>query len=373
VELSTDSNSSAAIPAVAIVPQAGALRRLLRIPLLAKLAGANLLVVLGAWAAVYATNRTTAGDWRVVGVITAVLAVGLVVNLTLVAVALRPIRDLERTAMRIWAGDLETRVPLSPISDADLEQVAGTVNYLLAALARDRARVRMLASEVVRTSDRERARVGRELHDSVAQAIAALRYQLIAIEREAADTMLADRLEAVRLSAGDLLEQVRVLSQTVHPQILDDLGLVPALRQLVRKTNGRAPTTVTLTTATEADVRAIPTDAAAALYWIAQEAIANANRHAFAREIEVRIGLAADGIEMQVNDDGAGFDTAAAERDGSTMGLFTMRERATLANGTFEIVSTPHHGTSVRVRIPVVRTATEQPQNSAAIFQTEAH
>jgi signal transduction histidine kinase len=55
------------------------------------------------------------------------------------------------------------------------------------------------------------------------------------------------------------------------------------------------------------------------------------------------------------------------------MGLFTMRERATLANGTFEIVSTPHHGTSVRVRIPVVPTATATPRNSAAIFQTEIH
>jgi signal transduction histidine kinase len=306
-----------------------------------------------------------------IAVITVVLAVGLVVNLSLVSVALRPIRDLERTAMRVWAGDLDTRVPQSPVSDADLEQVAGTLNFLLSALAGDRARVRMLASEVVRTGDRERARVGRELHDSIAQALAALRYQLIAIEREAANTELADRVESVRLSAGALLEQVRLLSHTVHPQILDDLGLVPALRHLVRTIGVNAPTTLIVTSGTEAELRAISTDAAAALYWIAQEAITNANRHASPHSIEVRVGLADDAIIMHVDDDGAGFDPATAEREGPAMGLFTMRERATLANGTFEIASTPQQGTSIRVRIPIGSPSTPAPRNSAQVLQPE--
>src|SRR5215218_9927003 len=96
----------------------GGLQRLLRIPLLAKLAGANLVVVLATWAAVYATHRTSDAEWRTLALPAVVLVVGLVVNLVLVAVALRPIRDLERTAMRIWAGDLETRVPDSSVSDA---------------------------------------------------------------------------------------------------------------------------------------------------------------------------------------------------------------------------------------------------------------
>ena len=282
-------------------------RRVLRIPLLAKLAGANLVVVLAMWAVAYASHRTSA-DLRFLGVLTVVMVAGLVVNLVLVSVALRPIRDLERTAMRVLAGDLGTRVPDSAVADADLEHVAGTVNYLLGSLERDRARVRVLASEVVRTGDRERARVGRELHDSVAQAIAALRYQLIAIEREAAETGLTDRIEAVRLSAGDLLEQVRLLSHTVHPQILDDLGLVPALKHLVRTTNGRTPATVTVTGGSEADMRSIPPETAAALYWIAREAIANASRHATATAIDVRVGLADGRIIMHVDDNGTGFD-----------------------------------------------------------------
>jgi signal transduction histidine kinase len=345
-------------------------RRVLRVPLLAKLAGANLVVVLAMWAVAYATHRTSA-DWRFLGVLTVVMVAGLVVNLVLVSVALRPIRDLERTAMRVLAGDLGTRVPDSAVADADLEHVAGTVNYLLGSLERDRARVRVLASEVVRTGDRERARVGRELHDSVAQAIAALRYQLIAIEREAAETGLTDRIEAVRLSAGDLLEQVRLLSHTVHPQILDDLGLVPALKHLVRTTNGRTPATMTVTGGSEADMRSIPPETAAALYWIAREAITNASRHAAATAIDVRVGLADGRIIMHVDDDGTGFDSTRVERESPAMGLFTMRERATLANGTFEIASTPDRGTSVCVRIPLARPTTAVLPGRAPTEQSE--
>jgi hypothetical protein len=99
------------------------------------------------------------------------------------------------------------------------------LNILLTALSEDRARVRALAKEVVRIGDRERSLVGKELHDSIAQSLAALRYQLIAVERETQDAELAEKIRAVRHSAGDVLEQVRLLSHNVHPQILDDLGL----------------------------------------------------------------------------------------------------------------------------------------------------
>jgi signal transduction histidine kinase len=286
-------------------------------------------------------------------VMTVAMAVGLAVNLVLVAIALRPIRDLERTATRVWAGDLDTRVPRSAVADAELAQVGGTLNYLLTALAEDRERVRVLASEIVRTSDVERSRVGKELHDSVAQSLAALRYQLIAIEHGTTDPALAGQIRAVRQAAGEVLEQVRLLSHTVHPQILDDLGLVPALKQLARKATGDIAVNVVAPADAEEALRAIPTDVAAAMYRVAQESIANAIRHAAPRRIELRIGLADGGVDMQVDDDGAGFDPEKAEREGRAMGLFTMRERIALLGGVFSIASAPREGTSIHVNIPV--------------------
>ena len=330
------------------------MHRMLRVPLAYKLAGANLLIALAALGAAYAVYHDSAAEWRLLSFITIALAAGLAVNLLLVSIALRPIRDLEETATRVWAGDLETRVPRSPVADADLAQVGGTLNLLLTALSEDRARVRTLAKEVVRTGDRERSRVGKELHDSVAQALAALRYQLIAIENETQDVELTEKLRAIRQSAGEVLEQVRLLSHTVHPQILDDLGLVPALRHLARKTSTDGPAiTVSVTPETESALRELPNDIAVAVYRVARESVENALRHGTPGRIEVRVGLAGNNLVMQVEDDGRGFDIANAERDGQAMGLFTMRERIALMNGNVDIVSSAQQGTTVRVRVPV--------------------
>jgi signal transduction histidine kinase len=345
-------------------------RRLLRVPLVAKLAGANLVIVLTAWVAAYAVH-VNPGELRMLAVMTVAMLVGLAVNLVLVSIALRPIRDLEETATRVWAGDLDTRVPRSSIADSDLEQVGGTLNFLLTALAEDRRRVRVLASEIVRTGDRERSRLGKELHDSIAQSLAAVRYQLIAIEREITDPSVGAQIRAVRESAGEVLEQVRLLSHTVHPQILDDLGLVPALRHLARKVNGDIAVTVIVPDDAEVDLRSIPTDVASALYRVAQESIANAIRHAAPRKIEVRVGRVGNGVAMQIEDDGAGFDTEKTEAEGQAMGLFTMRERVSLLRGTFMIVSTPRQGTSVRVQVPL--DATTSRATSAMIPKERLH
>jgi len=330
----------------------GLVHRMLRVPLGYKLAGANLLIVLAAWGA-YAAYHAAAADWRMLAVMAIALALGLAVNLLLVSIALRPIRDLEETATRVWSGDLETRVPRSVVADADLAQVGGMLNILLTALSEDRARVRTLAQEVVRSGDRERSRVGKELHDSIAQSLAALRYQLIAIEREAQDLELAEKLRTVRQSAGEVLEQVRLLSLTVHPQILDDLGLVAALRHLARTMTDGAAIAVSVTPEVESQLRDLPSDVAVAVYRVARESVANALRHGAPTGIDIRVGLAGDDLVMHVEDDGNGFDPADTEREGQAMGLFQMRERIALLNGKVEIVSGPQQGTDVRVRVPI--------------------
>jgi signal transduction histidine kinase len=333
---------------------AAVMQRFLKVPLGTKLAGANVLIALAALGASWAAFHDSAAEWRLVSVVAVALAIGLAVNLLLVRIALRPIRDLELTATRVWAGDLETRVPRSLIADAELAQVGGTLNFLLNALSEDRARVRTLAKEVVRTGDRERSRVGKELHDSVAQALAALRYQLIAIEQETAEKELAEKIRDIRQAAGEVLEQVRLLSHTVHPQILDDLGLVAALRHLARTTTTDGPAiAVTVAPEAEADLRAIPNDIAVAMYRAAREAVVNALRHGSPTKIRIEVGLAGGELVMQVEDDGSGFHPAEVERDGRAMGLFTMRERVALLNGEVNITSAPQRGTSVRVRVPL--------------------
>ena len=112
-------------------------------------------------------------------------------------------------------------------------RVGGAINLLLDGLVQDRAQSRRLASLVISAQDEERARIARELHDSSAQTLTALLLQVSAAARDEKDPVLATRLEEIRVIAGSALEEVRVLSHTVHPRVLDDLGLVAALEWLV--------------------------------------------------------------------------------------------------------------------------------------------
>src|SRR5688500_335065 len=210
-------------------------RALLRVPLAGKLAGANALIVLVAIGVSALLRGSPAADHQLVQLLGMALGGSLVVNVALVLLALRPLRDLEATAERIWHGDLDARVPLSLLADADMARVGSTVNRLLDGLTSDRARMRRLAEEVIRAGERERAIIAHELHDSTAQTLAALLLHLSAIVRDSTDPGLAERLGIVKEAASDALAEVRRLAHAAHPRVLDDLGLVAALRNLARR------------------------------------------------------------------------------------------------------------------------------------------
>jgi signal transduction histidine kinase len=330
-----------------------------------KLAGANALIVVTAWLAAFLHERARGSDWRLLFLLAGVLAVGLAVNLTLLAIALRPIRELERTATRVWSGDLGARVPRSPLSDADLEHLATALNVLLDGLARDRNRVRELTAEIIRLGDRERALIARELHESLAQSLAGLGYHLGAVEQEAPNP--GPSLMAAREIVSRLTTSVRNLAHKVYPQVLDDLGLVAGLRHLARNL-ATATTTieVDVVDTSNEDLQQLSRDTAAVLYRVAEEGLRNAVRHAAARHITILLRATRNAASMAVQDDGVGFDKAGAVLANRGIGLFVLEERVALANGEFAVQSAPGKGTTIRVRIPV-RRDTFQPVASPSI------
>lgn len=328
-------------------------RRFLRLPLAVKLAGANAVLVL---VALGAFRRTYHGPlpWPALTIAVVVLAVGVALNIALVKLALGPLRDLHITAQRVSQGDLEARVPKSLVADPELERVGNTLNALLDQIVSEGARIRELAAHAIRTGDRERAALANELHDSTAQSIAGISYQLIAAERMTKDPELIARLVAVRGATNSILEEVRTLSRAVYPRILDDLGLASALRDLARTVvvDIGPAITVEVTDFAEANVKRLPAESAAVLYRVAQESIANALRHAKATRIVVRLDGSLSAFTLQVQDDGIGFDLSQVEREASGLGLFTARERVSLAQGRFDLVTRPGGGTKVTARIP---------------------
>src|SRR3954471_16087458 len=201
----------------------------LRVPLVVKLVGANalaLLVLAGAWMYLdFDIHR---------GLVLTIMSTALIIHLVLVIVALAPVHDLEKLAAKVWGGDYAARFRDSSVADEEVVRVGTMFNTLLDGLTADRARMRTLAEEVVAVGDRERAALARELHDSTAQRMAALLLQISAVARDEKDPELAARLQDLRTAAEMLTDDVRHLAAMVHPRVLDDLGVVAAIRKLAR-------------------------------------------------------------------------------------------------------------------------------------------
>jgi signal transduction histidine kinase len=330
----------------------------LRAPLAIKVAGANVLACL-VLVAILSLGRAPLRAQTMVMVSAVLIAAS--VHFVLAAIALRPLHGLEAVVARVRHGDFGARTAPSSIADGDVARIASMLNELLDELNADRARVRTLASEVIKAGDRERSALARELHDSTAQHLAALLYQLSAVARDIGDRTISDRVLDIREVAGDVLEEVRTIARTVYPQVLDDLGLAPALRYLAREGSHASGLDIDVEAT---DTRAVPAPQAAVLYSIAQAAVRNAIKHSGADHLQMRLTTNTTHAVVEISDNGHGFDIGEAERRRPGMGLLMMRERAGLLNGTVEFRSAPGKGTRVIATVPLSTFTTTEESRS---------
>lgn len=361
--------SASGEPDVAYRADAGIPRwieRLLRTPLPVKLVGANILLLVAATTTALVVRHRELSTAPVLTVVIVAFLAALLLNTALVMLAVRPLRALEKTVDTIWHGDLGARVPTSVLADRHVMRVSRMFNILLDGLVADRARTRRLATELINAADKERAAISRELHDSAAQSLAAIVMQLsvgIQTVDNAPRDVLKERIEVVRALAINTLEEVRLLAHTMHPRVLDDLGLIAALKRLARDTTDHMAN-FTNTDDTGAGVtveviaedgidEGIPSPVMSVLYRVAQEAVQNARRHAAPSCVEILLRTDPNTATIEIVDDGRGFDPDAAQGERTGIGLFTMRERVALVDGDFKIRSRPGGGTSVLASVPL--------------------
>lgn len=210
-------------------------------------------------------------------------------------------------------------------------------------------RLRLLAQRLVRVRDDERRRLGLDLHDGVCQDLAgiamlvgSLRQRLLSIEPEIATTFtqVGRYLETV----GDHL---RDLAHELRPMLLDDLGLEGSLRALA---DGFAAGSTRVRVEFATPIVRLGETVETAVYRIAQEALANALRHAAASEVTVMLSVS-DVVRLEVRDDGRGFEPRDAARVHS-LGLASIEERALAVGGTLDIRSSPGGGTTIDFTCP---------------------
>jgi PAS domain S-box-containing protein len=207
---------------------------------------------------------------------------------------------------------------------------------------------------LIEVQEAERRRVARELHDEIGQALTAIKLNLQAVEQSADTSPLAPQLnESVGL-VDRALQQVRDLSFDLRPSLLDDLGLIAALRWYVDREARRAGL-IPEFVADLSETR-LPPELETACFRITQGALTNVLRHAQARRIRVELKQRGSELHLTIRDDGIGFEVDAVWRrrasDGG-LGLQGMQERALILGGKIEIISAPARGTEVHVWFPL--------------------
>lgn len=264
-----------------------------------------------------------------------------------------PLFDAGRRVLGTFALYFHAPVAPTPAHLQLIETVAGTAAI---AIVRNREMntLRETANSLERLSHRligiqegERARIARELHDELGQALSAAKIRLQSAKAGADLTPVVGIIDLA-------LSQVRGMSLDLYPPQLDDLGLAAALRALVARNFGERLPRIALELAE--DLPAIPRVTGLAAYRIAQEALGNAVRHAGPAAIRITLGMAQGALVLVVADEGSGFEPAAEfrrARSGGSLGLLSMEERAKLAGGELSIHSSPDSGTTITARLPV--------------------
>jgi two-component system, NarL family, sensor histidine kinase UhpB len=331
--------------------------RLSRISLFQRIVIGNaVIIIFGAVLGTLITRRLAqqAADWWLIMLFAAGgIALSLLINVWIVGSALNPLRDLGRLAKRLQSGD-----PMVELKNPDpyTTRVAETLRSLFIQLEERNRELQALSERAINAQEEERRAIAQSLHDDTGQALSMLIIHLDRIDEriQPDQTELKKQMADARALAASALTELRRILSGLRPAILDDLGLVPAIRWFSRTNLEQVGIRVTVeapTTPLELSPAVTTT-----LFRVVQEAVNNIVRHAGAGSVTVGLQVNKGFVDLQVQDDGRGFDPQNATRDAvelQHLGLLGIRERAELLGGEFQIESALENGTRLRVSIPV--------------------
>jgi len=312
------------------------------------------ILVLGAIIGTWVTRRfdqvpaiAVAASLFGVGVAAMVLANYLVLRSVFV-----PLLELSRALTSIHKGGRDR-----PISEQSVDPNLRTVSdAVVEMLDRLEGESRRYSAKMFDAIEDERRRIGRELHDDTGQTLAAALISLELAEKSLSSgaSGVLERVESSKDLIQYCLSQIKLLVSDLRPSMLDDLGLVPALRWYVQ--SHMPGDELTVETDFEAAAQRLPAAVETALYRIAQETLGNVVKHSLATRVTVSLEAKPGYACLAVIDNGIGFvpDEVMFDADGRYgLGLLSIKERAELLDGTVTIDSAPGKGTRVHIVIPL--------------------
>lgn len=215
-------------------------------------------------------------------------------------------------------------------------------------------RLQTLSGKLIEAQEAERRRIARELHDEIGQALTAVKLNLQGLQRSFDESEITSPLQESISIVEVALQQVRSLSLDLRPSLLDDLGLVAALRWYLDRQSQRSGIIGELV-AEPLETMLLP-NLETTCFRIVQEALTNVVRYAQAKRVTVELWQQAAQLYLVIRDDGIGFDVQVAREQatqGRSLGLLGMEERALLVGGQIHIESVYQRGTEIRVCFPL--------------------
>ena len=258
------------------------------------------------------------------------------------------------SALADSVAELQQEIVKRKVVEESLRASERTSNDLLEKSQLMQEKLRNLSRQLLTIQEEERRRISRELHDVIAQTLTGINMRLGALKAESHTNVdqLREKITSTQHLVEESMDIVHRFASELRPTVLDDLGLIPALKSFMQ--GFMTDTGVRASLKTYAGIEQASGTVRTVLYRIAQEALTNVARHAKASHVEVYIQCLSGVIRMEITDNGQGFevDGMACANKKNRLGLLGMRERVEMVGGTCAVESSPGQATIVRVEIP---------------------
>jgi PAS domain S-box-containing protein len=263
----------------------------------------------------------------------------------------------------IWVDKEEKEIPVSQV--ILVEKPANGASGFIASIARDiseakskeleikqmNEQLRALAASLQNIREEERSNIAREIHDDLGQQLTAIKIDVSWIAKKTqGNEQVKQKIDSIMLMLNETVKSIRRISTQLRPSILDDLGLIEALKWQIEEFQKRYGIAVNFMCNRERLILDSPT--ATGFFRIFQEALTNIARHSNATRVEVSLRIVDEELVLCVQDNGKGFKIDEA-RIQKTLGLLGMKERALMMGGRFEINNIPGQGVIVKINVPL--------------------
>lgn len=321
------------------------------------LIGNSIVIIIGATASTLLTRQFTLMGYPSLILLFSSIGIllTLLVNYLIISSTLRPLKELRSAINHSESGKIIFPETLMKQLDPDIHQLVTTIHSMVVSLEMRTLQLRALSERIINAQEEERNRIARNLHDDTAQAISAIIIQLEQLESMVppGEEVLANRLAAARRLASNTLEDIRKIIWDLRPTILDDLGLVPAIRWYTRFALEQYGISIEFDLA---ETVRLDSHLETLLFRVTQEAVSNILRHANAKQVTIRLYQENERMCLEIEDDGQGFDVGLVVGDAvyrKKVGLLGIQERVSLVSGEVNIESKPGKGTHLHICVPI--------------------